>query len=490
MNLRTILLGCLLLVVADDFVTGSATLAGDEPAAKVDASKSDEILIGSERRRRLKLERLKSADGKVMPLTPLPLTPIPDDPPPHEGAMIGLPHVIEPPDLLIIEVLEAFPGRPISGERLVRPDGKISLGFYGEIEVRGLTLTQAKIKIIEHLREFLPDEMLGLLEEPFYESDAPKAKPEEKPEPKKTELPRKPTSYPSSRGGRPIRRTAGHTLELQAAPVQPPSPEKADVQPVLAADNDSQKLALPADSRVKITIEIAPQGKQSGPPHKADNPPPVQAEGQKIPDVPPVHVAPEETDRVFVDVTSYNSKYYYVSGHFTSPGIMPWTGRETVLDAINYGGGFSQAVDPEKLFLYRPARGGKAPKTYKIDLIAIYRGDVTKNLQLFPGDRLVAGVNSQAYQLHLQSFQADTLNQTTRLLTQIGEMSRALTSATPELSPTQREALVKDWFGLWWKSANNRPSAALDEAAYRELLLKLINPKKDAPEKPAGPEKK
>ena len=44
--------------------------------------------------------------------------------------------MVEPPDLLIVEVLDALPGRPISGERLVRPDGKISLGFYGEFTSR------------------------------------------------------------------------------------------------------------------------------------------------------------------------------------------------------------------------------------------------------------------------------------------------------------------------------------------------------------------
>ena len=46
-------------------------------------------------------------------------------------------YVLEPPDLVLVEVLEALPGRPISGERLVRPDGKISLGFYGEVYVAG-----------------------------------------------------------------------------------------------------------------------------------------------------------------------------------------------------------------------------------------------------------------------------------------------------------------------------------------------------------------
>ncbi len=43
-------------------------------------------------------------------IKPLPLKPIPDDPPPHEGAFIDLTYVIEPPDLLLVEVLEALPG--------------------------------------------------------------------------------------------------------------------------------------------------------------------------------------------------------------------------------------------------------------------------------------------------------------------------------------------------------------------------------------------
>src|SRR5262245_48266764 len=77
-------------------------------------------------------------------LAPHPLPPIPDDPPPHEGAMISLPYVVDPADMMIVEVLEALPGRPISGERLVRPDGTISLGFYGDVHVKGLTLDQVK----------------------------------------------------------------------------------------------------------------------------------------------------------------------------------------------------------------------------------------------------------------------------------------------------------------------------------------------------------
>ena len=84
---------------------------------------------------------------------------------PREFQKVTMPdYVVEPPDLLIVEVLEALPGRPISGERLVRPDGKISLGFYGEVYVAGLTIPEVKEKIVLHLRKYLTDEILGLVE--------------------------------------------------------------------------------------------------------------------------------------------------------------------------------------------------------------------------------------------------------------------------------------------------------------------------------------
>ena len=42
---------------------------------------------------------------------------------PREFQKVSMPdYILEPPDLVIVEVLEALPGRPISGERLVRPD--------------------------------------------------------------------------------------------------------------------------------------------------------------------------------------------------------------------------------------------------------------------------------------------------------------------------------------------------------------------------------
>lgn len=76
----------------------------------------------------------------------------------------GPKHVVGPPDMLLVELLEALPGRPISGERLVRPDGSISLGFYGDVQVAGLTLPETKKKIIKQLQKFMTDEVLGLVE--------------------------------------------------------------------------------------------------------------------------------------------------------------------------------------------------------------------------------------------------------------------------------------------------------------------------------------
>ncbi|MGE3821434.1 MAG: polysaccharide biosynthesis/export family protein, partial [Isosphaeraceae bacterium] len=178
--------------------------------------------------------------------------------------------------LLIVEVLESLPGRPISGERLVRPDGKISLGFYGEVFVAGLTTDEIKEKIVLHLRKFLPDEVLGLNE----------------------------------------------------------------IDPI--------------DGSVK-------------------------------------EVEPRDSNRVFVDVTAYNSKFYYVQGDVAAPGKLPITGNETVLDAINYAGGLIPTAAPQNIRLVRPAPPGACcEQVLPINLAAIISsGDPTTNYQLMPGDRIV-----------------------------------------------------------------------------------------------------
>jgi polysaccharide biosynthesis/export protein len=75
---------------------------------------------------------------------------------PRELRKAQLPiYVVEPPDVLYIEALELIPNRPISGERLVRPDGTISLGYYGQISVAGLTLPEIEEKIRKRLEDYV-----------------------------------------------------------------------------------------------------------------------------------------------------------------------------------------------------------------------------------------------------------------------------------------------------------------------------------------------
>ncbi len=195
-------------------------------------------------------------------------------------------YIIEPPDLILVEVLESLPGRPISGERLVRPDGKISLGFYGEVYLAGLTIMEAKAVIVEHLRKYINDERLGLLEH---------------------------------------------------------DPEKNE------SKRDAAGQRIVAKSKLK------------------------------------------DTDRVFVDVTAYNSKVYYVQGAVAVPGRLPITGHETVLDALNNVGGLTPDANHQGVVLYRPQPDGTLKKMpIDVDSITI-SDDPSTNYQLRPGDRLVVG---------------------------------------------------------------------------------------------------
>jgi protein involved in polysaccharide export with SLBB domain len=73
-------------------------------------------------------------------------------------------YTIEPPDILMIRLakIEARKGttltqdlNPIGGEYLVSPDGRVNLGFHGQVQVAGLTLEEAEMIIETHLAERL-----------------------------------------------------------------------------------------------------------------------------------------------------------------------------------------------------------------------------------------------------------------------------------------------------------------------------------------------
>jgi polysaccharide export outer membrane protein len=225
-------------------------------------------------------------------------------------------YIVEPPDLLTVEVLEALPGRPVTGERLVRPDGKISLGFYGDVYVAGLSVPQVKEKIVLHLRKYMSDSILGL---------------------------------------------------------------------VIEDCTDDEEASLPtAPERRKPFEESPPPGATPQKKDPVDRKPPVPS-GARI-----TRVEPRDTDRVSVDVIAYNSKNYYMQGEFCLPGMLPITGRERVLDAINFGGGLTPEADHEQAFLYRQPGDGGPVQTLKVDVDQIMLGDdLSTNYQLEPGDKLV-----------------------------------------------------------------------------------------------------
>lgn len=292
-------------------------------------------------------------------LNPHPAPSIPDNPPPHEGAMIGLRHVVEPPDLLIIEVLEALPGRPISGERMVRPDGKISLGFYGEISVRGMTLDQVKVAIIKRLRNSLLDENLGLLED----------------------------------------------------------------------DTD-----VAGEGRWQI-------------------------------------VPPAESDKVFVDVTAYNSKNYYVEGDVLIPGKLPWTRNETVLDVIEFAGGLLPSADPTNIRLVRPGLPGRPAKVYKVDRAAIRDdGDVRANYQIFPNDRLIIGRDEVVKKtVEIDRLNAPIQSIASTILTQ-EFMLRYLQFVTRD----NREQLLQEFVDFWSKELSRPGGIKFDDQTLRDALIRKM----------------
>ncbi|MBN9518184.1 polysaccharide biosynthesis/export family protein [bacterium] len=70
------------------------------------------------------------------------------------------PYVIDPPDVLLVQVLirdskknttTPLPVQDVSGQFVVRPDGTVGLGYWGSVSVGGLTIDQAASAIRAHL---------------------------------------------------------------------------------------------------------------------------------------------------------------------------------------------------------------------------------------------------------------------------------------------------------------------------------------------------
>ncbi len=71
---------------------------------------------------------------------------------PKELDMVSQPlHTIEPPDELELGIRPEVPELSSTSTVVVRADGNIDLGFYGDLYVAGLTLEQSELKIAQHV---------------------------------------------------------------------------------------------------------------------------------------------------------------------------------------------------------------------------------------------------------------------------------------------------------------------------------------------------
>jgi polysaccharide export outer membrane protein len=78
---------------------------------------------------------------------------------PRECAKQSLPpYIVEPPDVLLVQASKAATGGDASpqlleGPALVRPDGTISLGVYGDLYVTGMTLANIRDLVAQRLKQ-------------------------------------------------------------------------------------------------------------------------------------------------------------------------------------------------------------------------------------------------------------------------------------------------------------------------------------------------
>ncbi len=101
--------------------------------------------------------------------------------------------------------------------------------------------------------------------------------------------------------------------------------------------------------------------------------------------------------KVSVSVFAFNSKAYYIvtQGGGQGDGLvrLPYTGNETVIDALSQINGLSY-VSSSRMWIARPDRSNGTSQILPIDWEAIsQRAEVATNYQLLPGDRLYIAHN-------------------------------------------------------------------------------------------------
>ena len=90
--------------------------------------------------------------------------------------------------------------------------------------------------------------------------------------------------------------------------------------------------------------------------------------------------------KVSVRIAGYNSKRYYVLGQVGGQGARPYTGRDTLLDAI-LRGGVNHTSWTSRVKVIRPSHGEVPIRTIVVDVDRMTKtGDWSKNILLEPDD--------------------------------------------------------------------------------------------------------
>jgi protein involved in polysaccharide export with SLBB domain len=93
----------------------------------------------------------------------------------------------------------------------------------------------------------------------------------------------------------------------------------------------------------------------------------------------------------FIDVRLVNreSKKIYVVGEVNAPGTFPYTGNETVLDAVMGAGGLTEKASRWDIILSRPTPPDGCRLILAVNYLDVLQlGDTTTNYKLLPGDRV------------------------------------------------------------------------------------------------------
>jgi polysaccharide biosynthesis/export protein len=115
---------------------------------------------------------------------------------------------------------------------------------------------------------------------------------------------------------------------------------------------------------------------------------------------------------VSLDVVGFNSSVFYVifdgGGNGEQVNRLPYTGNETVLDAVGSVSGLPAVASKSRIWLARPSEENCCNDIYPVNWNAIVRkGRPETNYQIFPGDRIyVAADPFVTIDTHLSRFLA------------------------------------------------------------------------------------